>query len=58
MPSFLLFTLYRFVRLAFSVFDKLIEAIPGVVIFVFGQVVVKSLVNVFDVGFDRMTDDI
>ena len=44
--------------LAFPVLDKLMEAIPGVVVFVFGQVVVEGLVNGFDVGLYRMTDDI
>ncbi len=46
------------VRLAFSVLDELVEAIPGVVVLVFGQVVVEGLVNGFDVRLDRMTDDI
>jgi hypothetical protein len=43
---------------AFSVLDELVEAVSGVVRFVFGQVVVEGLVNGFDVGLDRMTDDI
>lgn len=46
------------VRLAFSVLDELVEAIPGVVVLVLGQVVVEGLVNGFDVGFYRMADDI
>ena len=48
--------LYRL--LAFSVLHKLVEAVPGVVVFVLGQVVLKSLVNGFDVRLYRMTDDI
>ena len=45
-------------QLTVSVLDELVEAIPGVVVLVLGQVVVKSLVNGFDVGLYRMTDDI
>ena len=39
-------------------FLKLVEAVPGVIVFVLGQVVVKSLIDSFDVGLDRMADDI
>ena len=46
------------VRLAFSVLDKLVEAVPGVVVLVLGQVVVKSLVNGFNTLLDGMADDI
>lgn len=43
---------------AFSVLDKLVEAIPRVIGSVLGQVVVKGLVYGFDVGLYGMTDDI
>ena len=47
------------VRLAFSVLDKLVEAIPGVVALVLGQVVVEGLVYGFDAlstGWPTMSD--
>ena len=43
---------------AFSILDELVEAVPGVVVFMLGQVVVKGLVYGFDVGLYGMTDDI
>ena len=43
---------------AFSVLDKLVEAIPSVIVFMLGQVVVEGRVNGFDVGLYGMTDDI
>ena len=46
------------VQLAFSVLDKLVEAIPRVIGSVLGQVVVKGLVYGFDVGLYRMADNI
>ncbi len=46
------------VRLAFSVLDKLVEAVPSVIGFVFGQVVLKGLVYSFDARLDGVTDDI
>ena len=41
-----------------NILNKLVEAVPGVVVFVLGQVVVEGLVNGFDVGLYRMTNDI
>ena len=46
------------VQLAVPVLDELMEAVPGVVVFMLGQVVVEGLVNGFDVRLYRMTDDI
>ena len=46
------------VRLAFSVLNELVEAVPGVIVLVHGQVVVKSLVNGFNTLLDGMADDI
>ena len=43
---------------AFSVLDELVEAIPGIVIFMLGQVVVECLVHGFDAWLYRMIDDI
>ena len=43
---------------AVPVLDELVEAIPSVVVFMLGQVVVEGRVNGFDVGLDRMADDI
>ena len=34
------------------------DAIPGVIVFMLGQVVVEGLVNGFDGWLDRMTNDI
>jgi len=53
-----MFALHRLMRLAFSVLDELMEAVPGVIRLMFGQVVVEGLVNSFNVGLYRMTDDI
>ena len=41
-----------------SVLDELVEAVPGVVGFVLGQVIIDSLINGFDVWLNRMADDI
>ncbi len=46
------------VQLAVPVLDKLVEAIPSVVVFMLSQVVVEGLVNGFDVGLYRMANDI
>ena len=46
------------VRLAFSVLNELVEAVPGVIVLVHGQVVVKSLVNGFNTLLDGMAEDI
>lgn len=44
--------------LVLNFLDKLVEAVPSVVVFMLGQVVLKSLINGFDVGLYGMTDDI
>jgi hypothetical protein len=41
-----------------NILNELVKAIPGVVLLVFGQIVVKSLVYGFDVGLYGMTDDV
>lgn len=41
-----------------NILDELVEAIPGVIVLVLGQVVVECLVNGFDVGLYGITDDI
>ena len=41
-----------------NILDKLVEAIPGVVVLMHLKKVVEGLVNGFDVGFYRMADDI
>jgi hypothetical protein len=41
-----------------NILNELVEAVPGVIVLVLGQVVVECLVNGFDVGLYRMTDDI
>ncbi len=46
------------VQLAVPVLDKLVEAIPSVVVFMLSQVVVEGLVNGFDVRLYRMANDI
>ena len=46
------------VLLTVSVLNELMEAIPGVVVLVLGQVVVKSLVYGFDARLYRMANDI
>jgi len=45
-------------QLSVLVLDKLVEAIPSVIVFMLGQVVVEGRVNGFDVGLDRMANDI
>ena len=37
--------------------DELMEAVPGVAVLMFGQVVVEGLVNGFDVRLDGVADD-
>ena len=58
MPSFFIFTLHRLVRLTVLILDELVETVPGVVVLVLGQAVVKSLVNGFDARLDGVADDI
>ena len=41
-----------------NILNELVEAVPGVIVLVLGQVVVECLVNGFDVGLYGMTDDV